>query len=78
MPSFGRNFFGSMDPMLDFDTDANSNEGTIIFGFVCLFVFFFYLKLRMRNSPRDCVHVWLQTGVSTRTWSSPNPSATAR
>ncbi|CAG03522.1 unnamed protein product, partial [Tetraodon nigroviridis] len=26
MPNFGRNFFGSMDPMMDLDTDANSNE----------------------------------------------------
>lgn len=31
MPSFGRNFFGSMDPMMDFDTDANSNEGMFFF-----------------------------------------------
>lgn len=36
MPNFGRNFFGSMDPMMDFDTNTNSNEGMFCFG-----VFFF-------------------------------------
>lgn len=66
MPSFGRNFFGSM---MDFDTDANSNEGTF---------FFFTSNSEWETHLRDCVHVWLQTGASTRTWSSPNPSATAR
>lgn len=42
MPSFGRNVFGSMDPMMDFDRDANSNEGTFVF----------YLKLGVRNPPK--------------------------
>lgn len=44
MPSFGRNFWGSMDPMMDFDTDANSNEG--------MFFCFFHVKLGMRDSPK--------------------------
>lgn len=31
MPSFGRDLFGSVDSMMDFDTDATPNEGTFIF-----------------------------------------------
>lgn len=70
MPSFGRNFFGSMDPMMDFDTDANSNEGN--------FLFFLSFNSEWETHLTDCVHICLQTGASTRTWSSPNPLATAR
>lgn len=44
MPSFGRNLFGSMDSMTDFDTDATPNEGTFI-----------SLKPGMRNSPLTLV-----------------------
>lgn len=31
MPSFSRNLFGSMDSMMDFDTDATPNQGTFLF-----------------------------------------------
>lgn len=31
MPSFSRNLFGSMDPVMDFDADATPDEGTFIF-----------------------------------------------
>lgn len=31
MPSFSRDLFGSVDSMMDFDTDATPNEGTFVF-----------------------------------------------